>query len=55
MFGLILAAVIGFIFLGGVNRLASVVEKIVPIMAGIYIVGKFSPDSHEHYGASGSN
>ena len=38
VFGLILAAVIGFIFLGGVNRLASVVEKIVPIMAGIYIV-----------------
>lgn len=39
VFGLILAAVIGFIFLGGVNRLASAVEKIVPIMAGIYIVG----------------
>lgn len=39
VFGLILAVVIGFIFLGGVNRLASVVEKIVPIMAGIYIVG----------------
>lgn len=39
VFGLILAAAIGFIFLGGVNRLASVVEKIVPIMAGIYIVG----------------
>ena len=39
VFGLILAAVIGFIILGGVNRLASVVEKIVPIMAGIYIVG----------------
>ena len=39
VFGLILAAVIGFIFLGGVNRLASVVAKIVPIMAGIYIVG----------------
>ena len=39
VFGLILAAVIGFIFLGGVHRLASVVEKIVPIMAGIYIMG----------------
>ena len=39
VFGLILAVVIGFIFLGGVNRLASVVEKIVPIMAGIFIVG----------------
>lgn len=39
VFGLILAAVIGFIFIGGVNRLAAVVEKIVPIMAGIYILG----------------
>lgn len=39
VFGLILAAVIGFIFIGGVNRLAAVVEKIVPIMAGIYISG----------------
>lgn len=39
VFGLILAAVIGFIFIGGVNRLAAVVEKIVPIMAGVYILG----------------
>lgn len=37
--GIVLALIIGFIFLGGVKRLASVVEKIVPIMAGIYIVG----------------
>ena len=37
--GVILAAVCAFIFLGGVQRLASVVEKIVPFMAGIYIVG----------------
>lgn len=38
-FGLILGAVAAFIFLGGVERLASVVEKIVPVMAGIYIAG----------------
>lgn len=38
-FGLVLALIIGFIFFGGVKRLASVVEKVVPIMAGIYIVG----------------
>ncbi len=37
--GLLLAVVTAFIFLGGVNRLAAVVEKIVPFMAGIYIVG----------------
>lgn len=37
--GLLLAVVCAFIFLGGVNRLAAVVEKIVPFMAGIYILG----------------
>lgn len=36
--GLLLAAA-GFVFLGGTQRLASVVEKIVPIMAGVYILG----------------
>ena len=39
VFGLILAAITAFIFIGGVSRLASVVEKLVPLMAGIYIVG----------------
>lgn len=38
-FGLVLAVIIGFIFFGGVKRLASVVEKVVPIMVSIYIVG----------------
>ncbi len=37
--GIALALVAAFIFIGGTTRLASVVEKIVPIMAGIYIVG----------------
>ena len=37
--GVIVAAIAAFIFLGGTRRLASVVEKIVPIMAGVYIVG----------------
>ena len=37
--GLAVAAVAGFIFLGGVQRLASVTEKIVPFMALIYIIG----------------
>ena len=35
--GLVLVLLCGFIFLGGVKRLASVVEKIVPIMAGLFI------------------
>ena len=37
--GVIVAAVAAFVFLGGTKRLASVVEKVVPIMAGVYIVG----------------
>ena len=37
--GLILVAICGIIFLGGVQRLASVTEKIVPIMAAIFLVG----------------
>jgi AGCS family alanine or glycine:cation symporter len=36
--GLILAALCAFIFIGGIKRIASVAEKIVPIMAVIYLV-----------------
>ena len=36
--GLILAAICAFIFIGGIKRIASVAEKIVPLMAIIYIV-----------------
>ena len=34
-----LVVICGIIFLGGVQRLASVTEKIVPIMAGIFLLG----------------
>ncbi len=37
--GLILAVVSAIIFLGGVNRLASVTEKLVPIMAALFLLG----------------
>ncbi len=37
--GIIVAVVAGFIFLGGVKRIASVTEKIVPIMAVCYVLG----------------
>ncbi|MGM9646962.1 MAG: alanine/glycine:cation symporter family protein [Eubacteriales bacterium] len=37
--GLILAAVAAIIFLGGVQRIASVTEKIVPFMALLYLAG----------------
>ena len=37
--GIILVIICGFIFLGGIKRLASVTEKIVPIMAAIFLLG----------------
>lgn len=37
--GLIVAALSGFIFLGGVQRIASITEKVVPVMAICYIIG----------------
>ena len=37
--GVVLVIICGFIFLGGVDRLASVTEKIVPIMAGFFLLG----------------
>ena len=37
--GLLVAAFAAFVFLGGTKRLAGVVEKIVPVMAGVYIAG----------------
>lgn len=37
--GVVVAVAAGFVFVGGVKRIASVTEKIVPIMALIYILG----------------
>ena len=37
--GILLAVFAVFIFVGGTKRLAAVVEKMVPIMAAVYIVG----------------
>ena len=37
--GIVVALIAAFIFLGGVQRIAAVTEKIVPIMAAFYIVG----------------
>ncbi len=39
LIGIIIASLAGLVFLGGVNRLASVTEKLVPVMALLYILG----------------
>lgn len=40
--GAIIACVCAFIFLGGVKRIASVTEKLVPVMAVFYILGSLA-------------
>ena len=37
--GIICAVIAGFIFIGGIKRIASFTEKIVPLMAVVYVVG----------------
>ncbi|EHM10543.1 amino acid carrier protein [Thermanaerovibrio velox DSM 12556] len=37
--GIAVGAVGAFVFIGGIGRIASVTEKMVPLMAGIYILG----------------
>ena len=37
--GIALVVLCGVIFLGGVRRLAAVAEKIVPVMAAIFLAG----------------
>ncbi len=37
--GVVLVAICAFVFLGGVQRLASVTEKLVPLMAALFLLG----------------
>ncbi|MAP80341.1 MAG: D-alanine glycine permease [Aequorivita sp.] len=38
-FGIIMAAIVAVVIIGGIKRIAKVTEKIVPFMAGIYVLG----------------
>lgn len=38
-FGAAMAVVVAFVIIGGIKRIAKVTEKIVPFMAGIYVLG----------------
>jgi len=40
-FGLIMAVLVGIVILGGLKRIASVTEKVVPFMVGIYLLAAF--------------
>ncbi len=36
--GVVLAVIVGIVIIGGIKRIASVTEKVVPFMAGIYVL-----------------
>jgi len=38
LFGIILATIVGFVIIGGIKRIASTAEKIVPLMVVIYLM-----------------
>lgn len=38
-FGAVIAVIVAFVIIGGIKRIAKVTEKIVPFMAGIYVLG----------------
>jgi AGCS family alanine or glycine:cation symporter len=38
LIGLVLAGLVGIVIIGGIKRIASITEKIVPLMAGIYVL-----------------
>src|SRR5690554_3626997 len=38
-FGAAMAVVVAFVIIGGIKRIAKVTEKVVPFMAGIYVLG----------------
>ena len=39
--GVIIAIIVALVLLGGIKRIGSVTEKLVPVMAAIYIIGAF--------------
>lgn len=39
--GVAVAALCGFVFFGGIARIAAVTEKVVPLMAALYLIGGF--------------
>ena len=40
--GLVIAVIAAFIFIGGIQRIAAVTEKLVPLMAALFLLGGFA-------------
>src|SRR5690554_5042842 len=43
-FGVVIAVIVAIVIIGGIKRIAKVTEKIVPFMAGIYVLGARSEE-----------
>jgi AGCS family alanine or glycine:cation symporter len=41
-YGLVMAALVAVVIIGGIRRIASVADKVVPLMCGVYIIGCLS-------------
>jgi AGCS family alanine or glycine:cation symporter len=52
VYGLVMATLVGIVIIGGIRRIATTAEKIVPLMCGIYILGALAViiDNIEHVG-----
>lgn len=53
LFGILIAAIVGTVLLGGIHSIANVTSMLVPAMAGIYIGARHrcpGRDRHDHRG-----
>ena len=46
-YGLIMTVLVGIVIIGGIRRIASVADKVVPLMAIVYVTGALIVHSHE--------
>ncbi len=42
VYGAVLVALVGIVIIGGIKRIASTAEKIVPLMCGLYVVASLT-------------
>jgi AGCS family alanine or glycine:cation symporter len=57
VYGLFMSVLVGIVIIGGIRRIATTAEKIVPLMCGIYILGALAViiDNIEHVGPAFSS
>ena len=48
LIGLVLSILVGIVIIGGIKRIARITEKIVPFMAGVYVLASLITVSYTH-------